>query len=189
MFRDKHKPGDTEVRFTREELLSAAGRVGVRIRNLGDFPYHYSKRGELPEPIQQAGFQSLEVVGHSVYAFTKASDSIEIPPDLPEREIPLALSAKVRRHVTDDEQGMLVKVRESNLLSDFLGEKVFHLQGHLRTESNRNRPARGEASSRGRRKPGMPEEPSWVGAEAAAMRPELAAALAQLLGTKHPPEG
>src|SRR5438876_12400171 len=92
LFRAKYKPDDTEVRFTREELRAAAGRVGVRIKNLGDFPYHYSKRGKLPEPIRRAGFLSLEVIGHSVYAFTKASDAIEIPPDLPEREIPLALS-------------------------------------------------------------------------------------------------
>ena len=30
---------------------------------------------------------------------------------------------------------MLVKVREADVLSDFLEEKVFHLQSHLRTES------------------------------------------------------
>ena len=30
---------------------------------------------------------------------------------------------------------MLVKAREADLLSDFLEEKVFHLQSHLRTES------------------------------------------------------
>jgi len=50
-------------------------------------------------------------------------------------EFPLSLPSRVRRYITEDEQGMLVKVRVADILSAFLEEKVFHLQSHLRTES------------------------------------------------------
>ncbi len=135
IFNSKYRHGDQEVRFTRAELLTVASRIGVQIKNPGDFPYYYSKRHILPEQLRQAGFINVEIVGHSLYAFTKSSDAIEVPAGLPEVEMALTLPSRVRRYITDDEQGMLVKVRESDILSDFLGEKTFHLQSHLRTES------------------------------------------------------
>lgn len=121
--------------FTREELLEHATRVGVRIRNPGDFPYYYAKRHVLPEAIRREGFLGIETIRRSTYAFTKAHDAIEIPENLPATEALLSLPSSVRKYITEDEQGMLVKIREADVLSDFLGEKAFHLQSHLRTES------------------------------------------------------
>lgn len=134
LFRDKYRLGDESVRFTRAELLVCAARVGVDIKNPGDFPYYYGKRHALPDSIRREGFAGVAVVGRSRYAFVR-SDAIEVPGGLTEVEVRLSLPSKVRRYITDDEQGMLVKVREADVLSDSLGEKVFHLQSHLRTES------------------------------------------------------
>jgi hypothetical protein len=137
LFHSKFRPGDQSVLFTRDELFEIASRLGVRIKNLGDFVYHYSKRGRFPELLRNAGLTSAEIVSRSSYAFTSAADSIEVPENLPEREVALVLPARVRRFYIQaaDEQGMLVKVREADVLSDFLGEKVLHMQNHLKTES------------------------------------------------------
>jgi len=135
MFRSRYSPGMDVVTFTREELLECAAGLGVRIKNPGDFPYYYSKRQPLPESIRIAGFQALVIVTKSTYAFTKETDVISVPEDLPEIEVLLALPASVRRHVSNDEQGMLLRAREAHIFSDLLDEKVYHIQSHLRTES------------------------------------------------------
>jgi len=114
--------------------LTCAASVGVVIKNLGDFAYYYGKRHALPGVVVRAGFVGVAVVGHSAYAFVR-SDVIDVPQNLPEQEVRIALPRQVRRFITDDEQGVLVRVRGSNLLGDLLGERVFHLQSHLRTES------------------------------------------------------
>src|SRR5437870_7816643 len=117
IFRSKYHPGDSEVRFTREELLGAAGRIGVQVKNPGDFPYYYAKRHVLPAPIRTEGFTSLEIVGHSSYDLTKAMDAIDAPQDLPEADAILTLPSRVRDYLTDDQQEILVNVREADISS------------------------------------------------------------------------
>ena len=59
--------------------------------------------------------------------------TIELPPGLVQTELLLNLPASVRRYISHVGHEMLTKMRDANVLSDFLGEKTFHLQGNLET--------------------------------------------------------
>ena len=53
IFFNNYKEGDQKVAFTREELAQACDTLNIsRIKNLGDIPYTYRFRRNLPDSIK-----------------------------------------------------------------------------------------------------------------------------------------
>ena len=52
VFQKNYQPGDVRVRFTREELVDAHDALGLpRTKNIGDIPYTFRFRRDLPASI------------------------------------------------------------------------------------------------------------------------------------------
>jgi hypothetical protein len=61
IFRKNYQPGEVIVRFNRDELVHASSDLGfARIKNLGDIPYSFRFRRELPETIQSTAPKDAE---------------------------------------------------------------------------------------------------------------------------------
>lgn len=78
VFRQNYRPGDISVSFRREELVDASDALGIeRKRNLGDIPYMFRFRQELPESIQATAPEDTEWiivgVGRGAYQFRLAA--------------------------------------------------------------------------------------------------------------------
>lgn len=139
IFESHYGPGDEEVRFARDALVTAAAELGIDLpKNLGDILYSFRYRNPLPESIQQHADQGrewiIEGVGRAQYRFklTRLSRivprenmvAIKIPDSTPEITVAYALS---------DEQALLTKIRYNRLIDIFLGITAYSLQNHLRT--------------------------------------------------------
>ena len=86
VFLKNYQPGDVIVAFNRNELVSASEKLGfARIKNLGDIPYSFRFRRELPEDIQSIAPEGCEwiIVGTGIgeYAFRLAAPG-KIAPNL-----------------------------------------------------------------------------------------------------------
>jgi hypothetical protein len=78
VFQQNYQPDQVRVHFDREELVRASDALGLeRIKNLGDIPYSFRFRRELPLGIQRTAPEGAEwiIVGAGVgeYQFRLAS--------------------------------------------------------------------------------------------------------------------
>ncbi len=140
VFLSNYSDGDIKVSFDRNELAQACDDLGfARIKNLGDVPYSYRFRKELPMSIKEKCPNSSEWIimgtGIGTYEFRLASPGKIEPSDNRQRiKLPDATPEVVKRYAPGtDEQALLTKVRYNRLIDLFSGLTCYSIQNHLRT--------------------------------------------------------
>ena len=139
LFAAGFKPGSKAVPFTREELVEAAEKLGIKMpKNPGDVLYSFRFRYALPEDIvktQPPGMEwVIEMAGRAKYEFRLVPiNRIEPNKNLVTTKVPDATPEIIARHALSDEQALLAKVRYNRLIDLFLGISASSLQNHLRT--------------------------------------------------------
>ncbi len=139
IFFSHYKEGDLEVDFSREEFVSVAAELGLKLpKNLGDITYAFRYRIPLPDSIMAKAPQGqiwiIRPKGRSRYRLVLVLD-IPIVPDkmLAETKVPDSTPGVVKMHSLDDEQALLARVRYNRLVDIFTGITSYSLQNHLRT--------------------------------------------------------
>ncbi len=139
IFLSSYVAGDRQVRFQRQDIEDAAGRLGLNTpRNLGDVVYSFRYRRPLPQSIIDKAPADLSWVimpdGIAKYIFV-AMAFTDIRPNerLAETKIPDATPGVVARYALSDEQALLARLRYNRLVDVFTGVTCYSLQNHLRT--------------------------------------------------------
>lgn len=140
VFLSNFQKGDVHVAFTRDELVQAHDELNVeRTKNIGDIPYTFRFRRELPESIQSKASPDSEwiIVGTGIgeYQFQLASPG-KITPTLHyfPVKVPDATPEIVRQYAPGtDEQALLTRTRYNRLVDVFTGLTCYSIQNHLRT--------------------------------------------------------
>jgi hypothetical protein len=140
VFEKNYTSSSVRVPFNRTELVEASEALGVaRIKNLGDIPYSFRFRRELPIEIQSTAPENAEWIivggGISEYAFRLASPG-KILPTLHYYpiKVPDATPEIVRQYAPGtDEQALLTRARYNRLIDVFTGLTCYSIQNHLRT--------------------------------------------------------
>ena len=140
VFDQNYQPDRACVDFNREELVRASEALGMeRIKNLGDIPYSFRFRRELPDRIQHAAPEGAEwiIVGAGVgeYQFRLAAPGkIQPNPHIKLAKVPDATPEIVRHYAPGkDEQALLTRARYNRLVDIFTGITCYSIQNHLRT--------------------------------------------------------
>ncbi len=139
VFSEHFFPGCKEFEFTREEFERIAEQLAIKLpKNLGDLPYTFRYRKDLPNSIRETADQGLEWIiegaGRSRYRFRQAKVNRIAPrDDLVTLKIPDATPEIITAYAQSDEQALLAKVRYNRLIDIFLGIAAYSLQNHLRT--------------------------------------------------------
>ncbi|HRD64944.1 MAG TPA: endonuclease [Candidatus Competibacter sp.] len=139
VFSEHFVPGCKEFEFTREEFERIAEQLAIKLpKNLGDLPYTFRYRKDLPNSIRATADQGLEWIiegaGRSRYRFRQAKVNRIAPrDDLVTLKIPDATPEIITAYAQSDEQALLAKVRYNRLIDIFLGMAAYSLQNHLRT--------------------------------------------------------
>lgn len=140
VFFTKYKKGATVVSFNREDLVVSCEKLGyTRIKNLGDIPYSFRFRRELPTEIKNTISANEEwvIVGAGIakYEFRLAAPA-KISPSTNRQliKIPDATPEILKLYAPGtDEQALLTKVRYNKLIDMFLGLACYSVQNHYRT--------------------------------------------------------
>lgn len=139
VFFNHHKEGKTEFEFLREELEAGADALGfARVKNIGDVPYSFRYRYELPESILATQPDErewiIEGAGIGRYRFKLVKKTRIFPSeDRLVIDVPDATPEIIRAYALGDEQALLAIVRYNRLIDTFLGLTTYSLQNHLRT--------------------------------------------------------
>ena len=134
--------GIAEFEFHRDELVEAAGTIGVeRPDNLGDLIYTFKFRRDLPMEILQKAPTGktwmIEGAGRSRYRFRlvdAGGTTFKPRTDIAATKIPDSTPEIIAAYALGDEQALLAKVRYNRLIDIFLGLTTYSLQNHLRTQ-------------------------------------------------------
>lgn len=140
VFFDNYEEGSEEVKFSRSELERAPDLLGIKDhKNLGDIPYSYRYRKQLPKSIRDTAPEGRDWVvlpdGDAKYAFklwalttiTSTTNHLQI-------KIPDSTPGLIDRYAMSDEQALLAILRYNRLIDIFLNMTCYHLQSHLRTK-------------------------------------------------------
>lgn len=140
VFQKNHNIGSRRVNFNRTELAEACNHLGIsRIKNLGDIPYSFRFRRDLPESIKETAPENSEwvIVGTGIgnYEFRQASPAKIEPSAHRQRiKVPDSTPEIVKKYAPGtDEQALLTKVRYNRLIDLFTGLTCYSIQNHLRT--------------------------------------------------------
>ncbi len=140
VFKRGYRKGSRVVQFDRTDLTAACEALGVPlIKNLGDIPYTFRFRRDLPGEIQATAPKGcdwiIEGVGTAVYRFRLAQPGkISPTPHRDPIKIPDATPDIVRQYAPGtDEQALLTRVRYNRLVDLFTGLTCYSIQNHLRT--------------------------------------------------------
>lgn len=139
IFFDHWSEGVTDFVFVRDEIVKKAKLLSIELpKNVGDVPYYFRYRYELPEAVlktQPSGLEwIIEGAGRAKYRFKLVSETrIQPNPALVSTLIPDATPEIIRRYALDDEQALLAIVRYNRLIDTFLSLTTYSLQNHLRT--------------------------------------------------------
>ncbi|MXW93898.1 MAG: endonuclease [Acidimicrobiaceae bacterium] len=139
IFAQRHTPGDDQVTFTRDDLISAADALQApRPKNLGDIVYSLRYRVPLPDSIRRTAPPGHEWAifpgGNAVYTMrTVPFNLIEPRQGLRTIRLPDATPGVISKYSLTDEQALLARVRYNRLLDVFTGLACYPLQSHLRT--------------------------------------------------------
>jgi len=134
-----YKEGATEFQFVRDELEDGAAALGfARVKNIGDVPYSFRYRNQLPGSILETQPEGQEWIivgaGKGLYRFKLVKETRVLPrEDLITILVPDATPELIRAYALDDEQALLAIVRYNRLIDTFLGLTTYSLQNHLRT--------------------------------------------------------
>ena len=140
VFFDNYKKNERVVPFDRQELADACRELSFsRIKNLGDIPYSFRFRKDLPDDILNTCPKGAEwiIVGKGIglYEF-RLSQTSKIEPAVGRLriKIPDATPEIVKLYApANDEQALLTKVRYNRAIDLFLGLTCYSIQNHLRT--------------------------------------------------------
>lgn len=139
IFHAKYQAGQRAVAFEREDIVTFASRLNVRLpKNLGDVVYSFRYRTALPSSILAEAPAGetwiIRPAGRSRYQFVLVADRPLIPnPNLAVTKIPDATPGIIARYAFNDEQAVLARIRYNRLIDIFLGIACYSLQNHLRT--------------------------------------------------------
>ncbi|ASD24182.1 endonuclease (plasmid) [Cryobacterium sp. LW097] len=140
VFKHHYLKGDVRVEWDREDLDVGAEALGLkRVKNLGDIPYTYRFRKDMPSAINATALKGMEWIirgsGDGKYRFDAIPAQIPITPNpsLSVTKIPDATPEIIAAAALSDEQALLAKVRYNRLIDIFLGVASYSLQNHLRT--------------------------------------------------------
>ncbi len=140
VFLKNYIDGAFKVSFSRDELAQACDDLNIaRIKNLGDVPYSYRFRKELPDSIKEKCQSNSEwiIIGTGIgsYEFRLASPGKIKPTGNRQRiKVPDATPEIVKRYAAGtDEQALLTKVRYNRFIDLFTGLTCYSIQNHLRT--------------------------------------------------------
>lgn len=139
IFRRKYKLGALEVVFTRDEIVETAKALGITLpKNLGDLPYTFRYRSDIPESIRKAAPAGMSWViwpaGRGKYRIAPAKNVEFIPrKDVAETKLPDATPGIIEKYTLGDEQALLAQMRYNRLVDVFTGITSYSLQSHLRT--------------------------------------------------------
>jgi hypothetical protein len=132
--------GKVRTPFTREELVVASDSLGfARMKNLGDIPYSFRFRRDLPHRIQSTAPAGKEWIilgaGIGLYEFRLAlSGKIAPSANRIRIKVPGATPEIVRYYAPGtDEQALLTRARYNRLIDIFTGLTCYSVQNHLRT--------------------------------------------------------
>ena len=134
-----YKDGLTEFSFSRDDIVSAASKIGITLpKNLGDVIYSFRYRNDLPPSITDTQPKDFEWIilgsGKGEYTFKLTRLNRIVPREnLITIKIPDATPEIIGAYAQGDEQALLAKVRYNRLIDIFLGVAAFSLQNHLRT--------------------------------------------------------
>ena len=139
IFFSHYKEGDREVFFEREEMISAAQALEIKLpKNLGDIPYSFRYRSSLPESIRAKAPVGedwiIRSAGRSRYRFVATTEiAIMANKLMSETKIPDATPGIITMYAQSDEQALLAKLRYNRLIDIFTGVACYSLQNHMRT--------------------------------------------------------
>ncbi|MCJ7621237.1 MAG: endonuclease [Anaerolineae bacterium] len=139
VFAQRYKVGSAEVPFDREDIESAARKLGMQLpKNLGDVVYSFRYRTSLPETIREKAPDGYEWIirpaGRGHYKFALVAKARIIPSSmLAETKILDSTPGVITRYAFTDEQALLAKLRYNRLIDIFTGLTCYSLQNHLRT--------------------------------------------------------
>ena len=139
IFMKSYKKGLTEIKFTREDLVTTAQRLHIQLpKNLGDLLYSFRYRASLPESIIKRAPEGFEWIirpgGRALYKIVLTKQTYFKPTEhLSETKIPEATPGIISKYAMNDEQALLAKVRYNRLIDIFTGLTCYSLQNHLRT--------------------------------------------------------
>lgn len=139
LFFAAYSDGVRAVEFKREDMVRAAGELGIVLpKNLGDVIYSFRYRALLPESIRRTALVGeswiIRSPGRSRYRFELAT-TFDLTPNkaLVEIKVPDATPGVVAMYASTDEQGLLAKLRYNRLIDIFTSVTCYSLQNHLRT--------------------------------------------------------
>lgn len=140
VFFNNYREGDQKVSFDRDELAQACDVLKInRIKNLGDIPYTYRFRRDLPVTIKNKAPENSDWIiigtGRGSYEFRQAIPG-KIEPSHNRQLIKILDTTPeiVKRYAPGmDEQALLTKVRYNRLIDLFTGLTCYSIQNHLRT--------------------------------------------------------
>jgi hypothetical protein len=106
IFKEKWKTSLTDVPFTKDEVIDAATKLGLKIKNLADVIYTYRSRRPMPAEILKTGNWVIAARGSGLYAFVKIAGetTVTIPASLKVYQIPYAVPEIVAQNLARDEQ-------------------------------------------------------------------------------------
>lgn len=141
VFLDNYVSGANEVEFSRSEIQSVAGTLGIKLpSNLGDVLYSFRYRYELPFPIVERQPQGLEWAifpakrRPAAYKFVAVPFSTVNPTlGVSVTKVPDATPGLIDLYSKTDEQALLAKLRYNRLLDIYSGVTTYSLQSHMRT--------------------------------------------------------
>jgi hypothetical protein len=141
VFLDNYVSGAREVEFSRTEIESVAGTLGIKLpSNLGDVLYSFRYRYGLPQPIVELQPEGLEWAifpakrRPAAYKFVAVPFSTISPTlGVSVTKIPDATPGLIDLYSKSDEQALLAKLRYNRLLDIYSGVTTYSLQSHMRT--------------------------------------------------------
>lgn len=139
IFLDHWTDGVSTFEFDRTEIADKATLLAIKLpKNIGDVPYSFRYRTQLPAEIlatQPTGQEwIIEGAGRARYRFRLVKANRILPrTDMVTVDIPDATPEVIRAYALDDEQALLAIVRYNRLIDTFLGLTTYSLQNHLRT--------------------------------------------------------
>jgi len=144
IFLNKYSKGKSRIPFIREDLATSCEKLGYpRIKNLGDIPYSFRFRRELPKEIVETAPKNSEwiIVGTGIakYEFRLASPSKIAPTNNRQKIKILDSTPEILKMYAQgtDEQALLTRVRYNRLVDVFLGITCYSIQNHFRTTVSR----------------------------------------------------
>jgi len=140
IFLSRYEEGATEVAFERDDIVTAAGELGIDLpKNLGDVVYSFRYRTALPDSVRRRAPEGhdwiIRPAGAARYAFV-AVRPLDVAPNanLAETKIPDATPGVIAMYALTDEQALLARLRYNRLVDVFTGVTCYSLQNHLRTQ-------------------------------------------------------